>query len=68
MVRGLLLESDRLSVLSRRQIYYEEREGLLAVLPIELPGTRLPVGFITRSDAMRTVGLEALLLHLRAIA
>jgi len=67
MVRGLLLESDRLSVLSRRQIYYEEREGLLAVLPIELPGTRLPVGFITRSDAMRTVGLEALLQHLRAI-
>jgi LysR family transcriptional regulator of gallate degradation len=67
MVRGLLMESDRLSVLSRRQIYYEEREGLLAALPIDLPGTRLPIGFITRADAMRTVGLETLLAHLRSI-
>jgi LysR family transcriptional regulator of gallate degradation len=67
MVRGLLIESDRLSVLSRRQIHYEEREGLLDVLPIDLPGTRLPIGFITRSDAMRTAGLDALLAHLRQV-
>ena len=68
MVRGLLVESDRLSVLLRRQIYYEEREGVLGVLPIDLPGTKLPIGFITRADAMRTAGLEALLAHLRQIS
>ncbi|HET9642261.1 MAG TPA: LysR substrate-binding domain-containing protein [Burkholderiaceae bacterium] len=67
MVRGLLVESDRLSVLSRRQVYYEEREGLLAVLPLDLPGTRLPIGFVIRADAMRTVGLETLLANLRSV-
>lgn len=67
MVRALLIESDRLSVLARRQIYYEEREGLLAALPLDLPDARLSIGFITRADAMRTVGLEALLAQLRSV-
>ncbi len=67
IVRGLLMESDRVSVLSRRQIYYEEREGLLTVLPIVLPGARLPIGYLTRADAQLTVGLAALLRHLREV-
>jgi LysR family transcriptional regulator of gallate degradation len=67
MVRGLLMESDRVSVLSRRQIYYEEREGLLTVLPIKLKGAQLPIGYMTRADAQSTVGLAALLKQLREV-
>jgi DNA-binding transcriptional LysR family regulator len=66
-VRGLLMESNRVSVLSRRQIYYEEREGLLTVLPIKLQGARLPIGYMTRADAQSTVGMSALLKHLREV-
>ncbi|HSI59339.1 MAG TPA: LysR family transcriptional regulator [Ideonella sp.] len=67
-VRGLLMESDRLSVLSRRQIYYEEREGLLTVLPIRLQGTTLPIGYLVRADARSTMALEAVLQHLHEIS
>lgn len=65
MVRGLLVASDRLSVLSRRQVLCESGDGLLAVLPIDLPGTGFPIGFITRTDALHSVGLDALLAQLR---
>ncbi|CAN5799130.1 LysR substrate-binding domain-containing protein [soil metagenome] len=66
-VRALLLESDRLSVLSRRQIQYDERGGLLAVLPIDMSGTELPIGVATRADAKHSAGLGALLAHLRTL-
>lgn len=66
-VRGLLMESDRLSVLSRRQIYYEEREGLLAVLPIRLRGTSFPIGYLTRADACPTIALDALRRQLQQV-
>ncbi len=65
MVRGLLMESDRISALSRRQIYYEEREGLLSVLPLKLGGASLPIGYMMRTDAQSTVGLATLVQHLR---
>jgi LysR family transcriptional regulator of gallate degradation len=65
MVRGLLMESDRLSVLSRRQIFHDEGCGLLSVLPIDLRRHALPIGITTRADAMSSAGLEALVSHLR---
>jgi len=48
MVRGLLLESDRITVLSRHQVRYEEKAGLLAALPFELKGTERPLGITRR--------------------
>lgn len=48
-LRGLLLESDRLTILSPRQAAYEVRTGLLTVLPVELPRTERPIGVTTRS-------------------
>lgn len=54
-LRGILLETDRLTILSRRQIAYEERTGLLGVIPIELPPTDRPIGVTTRSGWKPTV-------------
>lgn len=45
--RALVMDSDRLTVLSRHQCRREERAGLLACLDFELPGTARPIG-ITR--------------------
>jgi len=66
-VRGLLLESDRLSILSRHQIHYEVRHGMLAVLPVELDGGGRAIGITTRADAKRSIGVETFICHLREI-
>ncbi|HET7412818.1 MAG TPA: LysR family transcriptional regulator, partial [Pararhizobium sp.] len=46
--RGILLESNRLTLLSHRQIAIEERLDLLRVLPFPLLETSRPVGVTTR--------------------
>ena len=51
LLRGLLIESEQITVLSRHQIYYDEAHGMLAVLPFELPGTRRPIGITTRANS-----------------
>lgn len=66
-LRGLLIESDRLSILSRNQIHYEELHGMLSVLPIDMRGSERPIGITTRADAKRSVGLDALMRHVRAV-
>ena len=50
ILRGLLLKSDRLALLSRLQIEYEEKMGLLVSLPIPLPETSRPIGVTIRRD------------------
>ncbi len=47
-LRGVLLETDRLALLSRRQIIHEEKVGLLAIIPVELPQSQRPIGVTTR--------------------
>jgi len=48
MIRGLLLESDRVTILSRHQVRFEEQTGLLAALPLDLSGTGRPIGLTHR--------------------
>jgi DNA-binding transcriptional LysR family regulator len=67
-LRALLIESDRLSILSRNQIHYEELHGMLAVLPIDMRGSERPIGITTRADAKRSVGLNALMQSLRTVS
>jgi DNA-binding transcriptional LysR family regulator len=67
-LRALLMESDRLSILSRNQIHYEELHGMLSVLPIDMRGSERPIGITTRADAKRSIGLNALLQDLRAVS
>ena len=50
LVRGLLLDSDRLTIISAHQILHEERMGLLEALPVEMGHTRRPIGLTTRRD------------------
>lgn len=47
-LRGILMETDRLSILSRRQIAQEEEAGLLGIVPVDLPDTERPIGVTTR--------------------
>lgn len=48
MLRGLLLESDRVTILSPHQVRFEEASGLLATLPFELEGSERSIGMTTR--------------------
>jgi LysR family transcriptional regulator of gallate degradation len=67
-VRALVMESDRLAVISRHQIHFEEFAGMLAVLPLNLAGAALPIGVRTRADSSLSAGVNALLRHLRAVS
>ncbi|WP_018698532.1 LysR family transcriptional regulator [Amorphus coralli] len=49
-LRGILMQSDRLTILSRRQILFEEEAGFLTVLPFRLYETGRPIGITTRAD------------------
>ena len=53
-VRTILLESDRLAVMSRQQIRFEELAGVLAVLPVALNECTIPVGIRRRGDGIST--------------
>lgn len=48
LVRGLLLGSDRLTLISAHQIRHEYELGLLVPLGIQLPGTERPIGLTVR--------------------
>jgi LysR family transcriptional regulator of gallate degradation len=66
-VRALLMESDRVALISRRQSRIEESAGLLTVLPIIIDRSALPVGIHMRADALPSVGVQALVRHLRVV-
>ncbi|MHA1571692.1 MAG: LysR substrate-binding domain-containing protein [Alphaproteobacteria bacterium] len=66
-VRALLVESNRLTILSRHQIHYEEQFGILAVLPMELEQTERPIGITTRADTQPPPGVRAFLDQLRQV-
>lgn len=68
MLRGLLMESDRVSTRSRHQIMYEEQSGLLATLPVDLPETRLPIGITTRARSVLAPAVESFIKELRDVA
>lgn len=48
LICGLLLDSDRLTLISRHQILREQAQGLLSTLPYDMSGTQRPIGLTTR--------------------
>ena len=50
LVCGLLLDSDRLTLISRHQILREQAQGLLTILSYDMTGTRRPIGLTTRRN------------------
>jgi len=67
ITRGLLMESDRISVLSRHQIYYEEQFNLMRILPLELEGTTRPIGVTSRAQTTLSPSAALLLKHIRGV-
>jgi LysR family transcriptional regulator, regulator for genes of the gallate degradation pathway len=72
LTRAIILESDRLSMLSRRQIAVEEREGLLACVPVtqevlERLGTRT-IGITVRETWLPSRLQSIFLDHIRLAA
>ena len=53
-IRGVLLKSDHLALLSRHQIRYELEAGFLATMDHPLPGSRRPVGVTLRRHWLPT--------------
>ncbi len=50
LVRGLLLDSDRLTLISAHQVRRERLSGELVVLPFDMTGSERAIGFTTRRD------------------
>jgi len=67
LIRGLLLESDRLALLSRHQIHYDEQAGLLKALPLRLAGTRRAIGLTTRAHTTPSPAQAAFMRELRKL-
>lgn len=67
-VRGLLLESDRLALLSEHQIFYEKKYGLLTALSFELKNSYRPIGVTLRSHTPPSPAATLFLQCLRKVA
>jgi LysR family transcriptional regulator, regulator for genes of the gallate degradation pathway len=50
LIISLLLESDRLTLISSQQIRREQAQGLVTTLPYDMSTTRRPIGLTTRRD------------------
>ncbi len=50
VIRGLLLEDDWLTVMSRDQFLFEQRAGLLCEIGLAVPQLRRQIGLTTRAD------------------
>jgi DNA-binding transcriptional LysR family regulator len=53
-LRGLLIENDMVTLISRHQVGYEVRSRLLEPIAVDLPGTARPIGISTRADWVPT--------------
>ncbi len=68
MIRGLLMESDRVALLSEHQIHYEREYGLLTTLPIDLSSTYRPIGVTMRARSTLSPAAQLFLKNLRTVA
>ena len=68
MVRGLLLESDRVALLSEHQIYYEKQLGALTTLAINLQETYRPIGITLLSHIRPSPATRLFLENIRLVA
>ncbi|MCI0435382.1 MAG: LysR family transcriptional regulator, partial [Gemmatimonadetes bacterium] len=67
-IRGVLLMSDRVAVLSARQAQHELAAGDLAVLGPPLPGTCRAIGLTRRTDWHPTIVQACFLRILRTVS
>lgn len=67
LIRGLLLGSDRLTMISAHQIRHEEETGVLAPLRFDLSSTSRPIGITLRRDWRPTASQQRFLERLREV-
>lgn len=68
LLRGLLVESDMLTVLSAHQLHHEIATAQLAVLPYDMAGLERRIGLITRRGAHLSPGASALLAEIESVS
>ena len=66
-IRGLLLESDYIALLSEHQIYYDKLYGLLTTLPIALVDTFRPIGVTVNAQVEPSPAAKLFLESLREV-
>ncbi|MDA0794846.1 MAG: LysR family transcriptional regulator [Proteobacteria bacterium] len=66
-IRGLLLESDYIALLSEHQIYYDKLYGLLTTLPLDLVDTFRPIGVTTNAQVEPSPAAKLFLESLREV-
>ncbi|MDY7549132.1 LysR family transcriptional regulator [Glaciimonas sp. CA11.2] len=68
LLRGLLVSSDMITVLSAHQLHYEITTGQLTVLRFPMDGLNRQIGVTTRAGAYLSPGANALLAELQSVA
>lgn len=68
VVQALLMDSDRLALLSRRQVLRGVAAGMLTVMPVEVKETTRQIGMAVRKDAEPGPGLRLFMDEMRRIA
>jgi len=66
LVRGLIMESDRLTIMSVHQMLHEIERNEIAVLPIQLPDSARPIGVTVRASWRPTSTQKLFFDHLSA--
>jgi LysR family transcriptional regulator of gallate degradation len=67
LLRGLLLESDRITVLSHHQIHFDEQYGMLTALPFDLKAASRPIGITRRTHSSPSPASELLIEEILAV-
>ena len=67
VIRGLLLETDMISAASPQLFPYELRAGMLATLPVDLPGTERPIGILRRTQELSSPGAQLVMKEIRRL-
>ena len=68
VLRGVLLESDLITAISPRQLYYELRQGVVVTLPMALPETSREIGLTVRHGSQPSPGAALLMAQLRELS
>ncbi|MDB6049723.1 MAG: gbpR 2 [Pseudomonas sp.] len=67
IIRGLLMRSDMLAVVSEHQLEHEIASGEFQQLPVRLGDTARPIGLIYRSNGLHSPMAEALIECVKAV-
>lgn len=67
VIRGTLMHSERLSIVSRHQLYFEDATDALVALPIQLKTTPVAVGLRTLMNSSPKASARALFKCLRDV-